>query len=255
MARIKNGILGGFNGKVGEVIGQNYAGVSTMRAMPKYVTNPRTEAQTEHRDLFKTIVQLMKGANSVLRFSNENRNKVYNGFNSAVKFNWANAIANGQIVLEELTFGTFWGGELDNLVISSSWKTNTLSLSLAWDDETNLDNKFETDQICLIAILHDEHDNYSVVGSGFIMAIREDGNAQQDIVFDRAIKSTETVSVYVGVNSYKTYEKYVPRKGQKPGEVVTIPANNGVHFSSSVNKYCDYYHNKPHWFTNIVGTN
>ena len=50
--------MGGFNGKVGTVVGYYWNGKPCMRAYKRYVHNPRTEAQQEHRTLFKQEVQL-----------------------------------------------------------------------------------------------------------------------------------------------------------------------------------------------------
>ncbi len=58
MARIDYGIMGGFNGRVGPVVGFERFGRWYMRAKPRMVHNPRTEAQQEHRALFKQEVQL-----------------------------------------------------------------------------------------------------------------------------------------------------------------------------------------------------
>lgn len=58
MAKIDNGILGGFSGHVGPVIGYEWRGRMCMRSMPRRVRNPRTEAQTAHRDDFRRMVQL-----------------------------------------------------------------------------------------------------------------------------------------------------------------------------------------------------
>jgi hypothetical protein len=58
MARIDYGIMGPFNGKVGTVVGYLWNGKPCMRAYKRNVHNPRTEAQQEHRTLFKQEVQL-----------------------------------------------------------------------------------------------------------------------------------------------------------------------------------------------------
>ena len=58
MGTYSNGIMGPFNGKVGTVVGYIWNGKYCMRAYKKNVRNPRTEAQTAHRSLFKQEVQL-----------------------------------------------------------------------------------------------------------------------------------------------------------------------------------------------------
>lgn len=55
MGKINQGILGGFSGKVGTVVGSFWKGKATMRAMPGHVANPRTEAQQAARARFRVL--------------------------------------------------------------------------------------------------------------------------------------------------------------------------------------------------------
>ena len=52
MGVIKQGILGGFQNKVGAVIGSNWKGIATMRSRPISVANPRTGKQVAVRSEF-----------------------------------------------------------------------------------------------------------------------------------------------------------------------------------------------------------
>ena len=61
MGVIKQGILGGFKGKVGSVIGTSWKGKAVMKSMPLSVANPRTAGQVLQRNKFKTIVELASG--------------------------------------------------------------------------------------------------------------------------------------------------------------------------------------------------
>lgn len=56
MAIIENGYLGGFAGTLGPAIGYYSRGRWCVRSKPSQVRNPRTQAQTEHRELFKQMV-------------------------------------------------------------------------------------------------------------------------------------------------------------------------------------------------------
>ena len=49
MGEIRKGILGGFSGKVGTVVGANYRGKDVMRSLPKRSNRPATQAQREQR--------------------------------------------------------------------------------------------------------------------------------------------------------------------------------------------------------------
>ena len=58
MGKIKQGILGGFKGKVGTVIGSSWNGISYMRGQAQSVRNPKTSAQMIQRDFFKEVQDL-----------------------------------------------------------------------------------------------------------------------------------------------------------------------------------------------------
>ena len=59
MGKIKQGILGGFKGKVGTVIGSSWNGISYMKGRPQSVKNPRTDAQVQQRNFFKDLQSLV----------------------------------------------------------------------------------------------------------------------------------------------------------------------------------------------------
>ena len=59
MGKIKQGILGGFKGKVGTVIGSSWNGISYMKGRPQSVRNPRTDAQVQQRNFFKKLQGLV----------------------------------------------------------------------------------------------------------------------------------------------------------------------------------------------------
>ena len=55
MGKIKQGILGGFRGKVGTVIGASWNGIAYMRGLAQSVKNPKTAAQMQQRAFFKEL--------------------------------------------------------------------------------------------------------------------------------------------------------------------------------------------------------
>jgi len=67
MAKQSYGILDGYRGTVGPVIGYQWRGRWCLRARPQRVHNPRTEAQQEHRMLFRDMVQLAGRMRNALR--------------------------------------------------------------------------------------------------------------------------------------------------------------------------------------------
>ena len=59
MGKIKQGILGGFKGKVGTVIGASWNGIAYMRGLAQSVKNPKTAAQLQQRAYFKDLQSLV----------------------------------------------------------------------------------------------------------------------------------------------------------------------------------------------------
>ena len=64
MGKINQGILGGFNGKVGSVIGASWKGISYMRGIAQSIKNPKTEAQVMQRDYFAQLTQMASQLNN-----------------------------------------------------------------------------------------------------------------------------------------------------------------------------------------------
>lgn len=56
MGIIKRGILGGFSGRIGNVVGSSWKGLAVVKSLPLSVANPRTTAQTTQRSKFANCV-------------------------------------------------------------------------------------------------------------------------------------------------------------------------------------------------------
>lgn len=85
MGKINQGILDGFNGKVGTVVGYKVNGKKVMRAYVDKVRNPRTSLQMDNRLRFKTLSQLASAFMSATgigleRVAKSLRNTVNNSF-------------------------------------------------------------------------------------------------------------------------------------------------------------------------------
>lgn len=69
MARTKDGVLGGFSGKIGNVIGCKGKTGYYVRACPQHVSNPQTERQQAHRGKFSVAMQFARALTPFLRVS------------------------------------------------------------------------------------------------------------------------------------------------------------------------------------------
>ena len=59
MGHIEKGILGGFSGKVGPVVGANWRGIDVIRSKPKKSKRAATEAQLEQQAKFGIVVRFL----------------------------------------------------------------------------------------------------------------------------------------------------------------------------------------------------
>ena len=58
MAKVRQGILGGFRGRVGNIVGTGWKGIAVMKSLPLSVANPRTAGQVLQRNRFRSLVKL-----------------------------------------------------------------------------------------------------------------------------------------------------------------------------------------------------
>jgi hypothetical protein len=92
MGTIKKGILGGFSGKVGTVIGGNWKGIDYMRSKAASISNPKTEAQLDQRARFSAALKFLQPLTSFLRVGFKSYAVKMTAFNSAMSYNLNNAM-------------------------------------------------------------------------------------------------------------------------------------------------------------------
>lgn len=130
MARINRGILGGFKGKVANVVGSSWKGIETMRARPISVLNPRTTAQVNNRDRFSSVSLLAASMlSSIVKPLNDRfaqKQSGYNLFCSRNKdvFNPAGVFDGASLILSS--------GKLGDDTILSASKVGPSLVSVQW---------------------------------------------------------------------------------------------------------------------------
>jgi hypothetical protein len=93
MGKINLGILGSFSGKVGNVVGGNWKGISYMRAKATSVSNPRTDGQVNQRTKFALVLAILKPITGFLRVGYKKYAIKQTAFNAAMSYILGNAIA------------------------------------------------------------------------------------------------------------------------------------------------------------------
>lgn len=92
MGTIKQGILGGFSGKVGTVVGSSWKGISYMRGLAQSVRNPRSAKQVAQRDKFTLALSFIRPIQSFIQVGYKTYATHQSAFNAAMSYILKNAI-------------------------------------------------------------------------------------------------------------------------------------------------------------------
>lgn len=223
MGKIKKGILGGFSGKTGTVVGGSWKGIDYMRSLATSVANPKTAAQVTVRSNFKTIASIMAKANPITKLSNWSNAKKQSAFNAAVRINYDGAIVNDEIDLERLSFGEFSRKGLTDLrVVFEEGETN-LSLKLTWVNDADDETSFNDDMVAVVIVRKSANGDIDDVIIDYLSAKREDEELHVFIGLIESFNDGDTFYAYAGTG----------RNPQKPKEIINIPAKNVVKFSAA----------------------
>lgn len=140
MGKIKKGILGGFSGKVGSVVGAFWKGIAYMRSMAGSIHNPQTDKQMKVRDKFGMLSHTLSKLQGFLKVGFHNKAVRMNELDAALKENFNNAVG-----------GTWPNYEMlyDKLVVSDgkleapsnpSASVDGSTLSITWSDNSGSGN-------------------------------------------------------------------------------------------------------------------
>ena len=90
MGIIKQGVIGGFSGIVGNVIGASWKGIAYMRIRPVSVANPKTDPQLDQRMRFTVTLRFLQPLTQFLKTGFKNYAVKMSPFNSAMSYNVLN---------------------------------------------------------------------------------------------------------------------------------------------------------------------
>lgn len=150
MGKIRTGILGGFQGKVGTVVGSTWRGEDIMRALPKKSGKTPTELQKLQRVKFKAVSEFLNPLRSTLSTYFGNGSGVKSRYNLATSYHISNAVEVTDEVAQILyprvlvAKGTLFG--FQNISITHA----ETDISLQWEDNTAFGNAKAEDTINVV---------------------------------------------------------------------------------------------------------
>ncbi|MFW6095786.1 MAG: DUF6266 family protein [Bacteroidota bacterium] len=149
MGIIRRGILGGFSGKVANIVGSSWKGIAVMKSLPLSVANPRTTAQTEQRTKFSNTVAFAKAIlTTVIKPLWDRFAQQQSGFNAFISRNielFENEIPTpaNELVISQ--------GKMEETIIDDVTATDgSRDITVDWtDDPTGLQNSSDIPYIVL----------------------------------------------------------------------------------------------------------
>ena len=150
MATINRGILGGFRGKIGNVIGSSWKGIDSMRSMPISVANPRTNKQVNNRDRFGSISKLLSSILSqIVKPLNDRFSQKMSGYNAVAQRSKEAFNEGGGFVPEKLVLSK---GKLGVTAITRLLNLDTLGGTVEWSPLISGDFQKATDKAYMTII-------------------------------------------------------------------------------------------------------
>jgi len=92
MATFNQGVLGGFSGKVGTVVGSNWRGKNILRSVPRKSTKPISAAQQRQRNKFKCVLQFLTPIKALLTETFGANVGTKTPFNNAMSYHMKEAV-------------------------------------------------------------------------------------------------------------------------------------------------------------------
>ncbi len=153
MGKIKQGILGGFSGRVGTVIGVCSRGMAFMRARAMNIRNPRTEKQMAQRAKFELVQDFLSPMASLLRVGFRLYDQEQSAYNAAMSYALLNAVSGAypNFALDHAA-ALISRGPLTPPVNALATATAD-SIQLSWADNSAVASAKQTDR-ALIAIIN-----------------------------------------------------------------------------------------------------
>ena len=150
MGKINRGILGGFSGKVANIIGGSWKGIAYMRSQPVSVSNPNTAGQQIQRGKFASVVALAKLLlTDLVKPLNDRFAVKQSGYNLFVSRNIDAFDSSGAFIPAtglEVARGNLLG--LENLSISGTNESNIVEIQ--WDDNSDGSAVRATDELFVV---------------------------------------------------------------------------------------------------------
>jgi hypothetical protein len=155
MGKIKNGILGGFSGTVGTVVGAKWKSIDTMRARPKRRKTPPTPAEEAQQAKFSLVSTFMTPMREMFETGFKAYIEKQTGLNAAMGYALKNAVMGAApdfYILCE--YVQVCRGELPNVTEAIAGTEKADQVTFKWTNNAGRGKANDKDKAILIVLCH-----------------------------------------------------------------------------------------------------
>lgn len=191
MGTITKGILGGFSGKVGNVVGGTWKGIDYMRSKSNRTNFNPSQAQLEQQLKFGLSIRFVQSMSGLLEMSFRNYAIKMTGINSALSYTLKNAVA-GVYPIYNIVYSDVLvsRGDLPNVLGPAVVSGVGSLVSFSWTDNSGVGIAKPTDKAILAGYC-----------PAFNQCIYTTGSASRNALTDELNLSTfsgQLVETYIG---------------------------------------------------------
>jgi len=154
MATLKNGILGGVSGKIGNVVGSSWNGIDYLKTLPAHYNDAKTDVQVSNRSKFLSVIRFLQTITAFLRVGYKSLAVKKTAFNAATAYHYHNAVSGDypDIIIDYpkviVSRGSLTGAY--NAVATS---TEAAKIQLSWANNSE-DGTAKADDIAMVVVYH-----------------------------------------------------------------------------------------------------
>lgn len=152
MGTIKNGILGGFSGKVGSVVGSTWKGINVIKSAPGKRTGTPSAKQLAQQSKFRVVIKFLRTFSALLAVTFRGYTSGESGINAAFSYNYHNAVTG---VYPDLSIDyskvLVSRGNLSNVTDPKVAAGLAGKLNFSWTNNGGTGNVSDSDQAVLVA--------------------------------------------------------------------------------------------------------
>ena len=151
MGTISKGILGGFSGKVGTVIGGSWKGIDYMRSQSTTKRTTFTQPQLDQQAKFALSVKFLQPMTGLLSVSFRDFAIKMTGFNNALRYTLKNAITGSYPAYTvDYSMALVSRGDLPNALSPTAASTVAGQVAFNWTDNSGVGKAAPTDKAILV---------------------------------------------------------------------------------------------------------